>query len=159
VVGDSPFSNEASASPFIQPVLSLVNAASNAVSLAWTRPPVANNRFNVERSADPTFATFTTIATGLSTNTTAYVDTDSALVTAPGFSSSRARAFSTSAVTPFPLPNTVGVKAGPRGGVINSPAGPPIPPAPPPFDLTANGSAQFADESRLTNAPNQTGSI
>ncbi len=159
IVGDSPFSNEAFASPFVQPVLSLVNAASNAVALAWTRPPVANNHFNVERSGTPDFASFTTVATGLTTNTTSYTDTDPALVSSPGIYYYRVRAFSTAGATPFALSNTVGVKVGPQAGVINYPMGTPIPPAPPPFDVQANGSAQFADESRLTNAPNQTGSF
>jgi hypothetical protein len=159
VVGNSPFSNEASASPFVQPVLSLVNAASVAVALTWTRPPVANNHFNVERSTSPVFASFTTVATGLTTNTTTYTDTDPALVSSPGVYYYRVRAFSTSGSTPFALSNVIGVKVGPDAGKIDYPAGTPIPPAPPPFDLQANGSAQFADESRLTNAVNQTGSI
>ncbi len=158
-IGNSPFSNEVSATPFVQPVLSLVNASSVAVALAWTRPPVANNHFNVERSTSPTFATFTTVATGLSTNTTTYTDTDPALVSSPGVYYYRVRAFSTSGSTPFALSNSIGVKVGPNAGKIDYPTGTPIPPAPAPFDLQANGSAQFADESRLTNATNQTGSI
>ncbi len=158
-IGNSPFSNEVSATPFVQPVLSLVNASSVAVVLAWTRPPVANNHFNVERSTSPVFASFTTVATGLSTNTTTYTDTDPALVSSPGVYYYRVRAFSTSGSTPFALSNSIGVKVGPDAGKIDYPTGTPIPPAPAPFDLQANGSAQFADESRLTNATNQTGSI
>jgi hypothetical protein len=159
VVGDSPFSNDASAAPFIQPVLSLINAASNAVALSWTRPPVANNHYNVERSTTPDFASVTTVATGLTTNMTSFTDTDPTLVSMPGNYFYRIRAFSTAGNTPFVLSNYVGAKVGPQAGIINYPMGTPIPPAPPPFDLQANGSAQFADESRLTNAPNQTGSI
>ncbi len=162
VVGNSPFSNEASATPFVQPVLSLVNAASNAVALSWTRPPVANNRFDVERSTTTDFASFTTVASGLSTNTTSYTDTSSALVTSPGIYYYRIRAYSTSGTTPFALSNLIGVKVGPNAGVINygPPNGFPTPPAPSPFDLLANGSAQFAESTaRLTNASNQTGSV
>jgi hypothetical protein len=157
VVGDSPFSNDASAAPFVQPNLSLINAASNAVALSWTRPPVANNHYNVERSTTADFAIVTTVAMGLTT--TSFTDTDPTLVSAPGNYFYRVRAFSTAGTTPFVLSNYVGVKVGPQAGVINYPMGTPIPPAPPPFDLQANGSAQFADESRLNNAPNQTGSI
>jgi len=162
VIGDSPFSNVASASPFVQPVLSLTNVASNAVALAWTRPPVANNRFDVERSTTTDFASFTTVATGLSTNTTSYTDNSPALTSSPGTYYYRVRAFSTANPTPFALSNVVGVKVGPSAGVINYPApnGFPLPPAPAPFDLKANGTAQFADTTaRLTNATNQTGSV
>jgi hypothetical protein len=162
VVGDSPFSNEASATPFVQPVLTLGNVASNAVSLQWTRPPVANDHFNVERSSTTDFASFVTVATGLSTNTTSYTDADPTLVSSPGTYYYRIRAFSTSTATPFALSNVVGVKVGPQAGVINygPPNGFPAPPAPAPFDLHANGDAQFAETTaRLTNAAGQTGSV
>jgi hypothetical protein len=161
-IGDSAFSNEASATPFVQPVLSLVNVASNAVALSWTRPPVANNRFDVERSSTPDFATSTTIAAGLSTNTTTYTDTSAALVSSPGTYYYRIRAYSTAATTPFALSNVVGVKVGPNAGVINygPPNGFPAPPAPSPFDLQANGDAQFAETTaRLTSAAGHTGSV
>jgi hypothetical protein len=163
IIGDSPDSNEASATPFVQPVLSLGNVASNAVILSWTRPPVANDHFNVERSTTADFSgSVTTIATGLSTNTTTYTDSDPALVSSPGTYYYRIRAFSTANPTPFALSNIVGVKVGPQAGVINygPPNGFPLPPAPSPFDLQANGDAQFAETTaRLTNAAGQTGSV
>jgi hypothetical protein len=160
IIGNSPFSNEASATPFVQPVLSVTNAASVAVSLAWTMPPVANNHYNVERSQTTDFASVTTVATGLSGTTLTFVDNSPALVTSPGIYYYRIRAFSTPAATPFVLSNYVGVKVGPNAGVINygPPVGFPTPPAPAPFDVHANGSAQFADSTlRLTNAVSQTG--
>jgi hypothetical protein len=159
---DSAFSNEASATPFVQPVLSLGNVASNAVVLLWTRPPVANDHFNVERSTTVDFASPTTIATGLSGTTLTYTDNSAALVSSPGTYYYRIRAFSTAGATPFALSNVVGVKVGPQAGVINygPPNGFPAPPAPAPFDLLANGDAQFAETTaRLTNAAGQTGSV
>jgi hypothetical protein len=162
IIGDSPDSNEASATSFVQPVLSLGNVASNAVVLSWTRPPVANNRFDVERSTTPNFASVTTVAAGLPTNTTSYTDNSAALVSSPGTYYYRIRAYSTAATTPFALSNVVGVKVGPQAGVINygPPNGFPSPPAPSPFDLRANGDAQFAETTaRLTNAAGQTGSV
>ena len=159
VVGNSPFSNEVSATPFVQPVLSLGNVASNAVPLSWTRPPVANNRYDVLRSTSANFTNPMTVASGLSTNTTTFTDTS--VAANPGTYYYQIKAYSTAGATPFALSNIVGVKVGPNAGVINygPPNGFPQPPNPAPFDVRANGTAQFAESTaRLTNATNQTGS-
>src|SRR5262249_39786997 len=76
-VGDSPQTDPSQLTPaIIPPALTLDNFGSTSVSLVWTRPPVANDHYSVERSNDPTFATFTTVATNLPGNQPSYIDTD-----------------------------------------------------------------------------------
>src|SRR5262249_41388553 len=133
--------------------------SSNKVVLVWTRPIVANDHYNVERSTSPSFATFTTIASNIPGNTLTFTDTDPVLVSSPGQYFYRVRAFVSSATTPNVLSNVVAVRVGPNSAVIDYSGGFPAPPAQV-FDLLANGSAQFADTTaRLTNANNQAGSV
>jgi hypothetical protein len=160
--GDSAQTSEIQASPLLSPpVLSPDNVASNKVTLVWTRPPAANDHYNVERSTSAAFTTFTTVATGLPGSQLSYTDADPMLVSQPGQYYYRVRAFTSPAGTLSAVSNVVGVKVGPLSGVINYPAptGFPLPPATP-IDLQANGSAQFAETTaRLTNAVNQRGSV
>jgi hypothetical protein len=160
--GDSPFTDEIQASPTLAPpVLSADNVSSNRVSLVWSRPAVANDHYNVERSTDPNFGSFTTIATNLPGSQLSYTDTDPILVSSPGQYFYRVRAFTNPAGEMFALSNIVAVRVGPNSAIIDYLTGFPSPPsAPPPFDLQANGSAQFAETTaRLTNATNQTASV
>jgi hypothetical protein len=143
------------------PVTTTTNVTSVSVALQWTKPPVANDHYSIERSTTATFASFTTIASNIAGSTLTFTDTDTLLVSQPGQYFYRVRAFSNPAGTTSVASNVVGVKVGPAAGVINygPPNGFPTPPAPAPFDVQANGSAQFAETTlRLTNAINQTGS-
>ncbi len=157
--GDSTASNTIQVSPLITPpVLSPDNVCSNKVALVWTMPPVANNHYNVERATTPDFMNATTIAMNLSGSTLSYTDTDPILVSQPGTYYYRVKAFTSSGT--FAYSNGVGVRVGPGSAIIDYFNGFPTPPAPPPVDLQANGSAQFAETTaRLTNANSQTGSI
>jgi hypothetical protein len=158
--GDSPFTNTIQVTPLIAPVLSPDNVCSNQVALVWTRPAVANDHYNVERSTTPDFTGLTTIATGLPGNQLSYTDRDPILVSNPGQYFYRVRAFTNPAGTTFALSNVVAVRVGAGSAVIDYFNGFPSPPAPPPPDLQANGSAQFAETTaRLTNANNQAGSV
>jgi hypothetical protein len=160
--GSSAFSNEIQTNPTIAPpVLTADNVTSVKVSLSWTRPAAANDHYSVERSTTANFATFTTVASNIPGSQTSYDDTDPILVSQPGQYYYRIRAFTSPAETLFAVSNVVGVKVGPNSGIINYPPpnGFPLPPATP-IDLTANGSAAFAETTaRLTNANNQTGSV
>src|SRR5262249_22949980 len=145
--GDSALTSQVQANPLLSPpILSPDNVSSNRVVLTWTRPAVANNRYNVERSTSPSFATFTTIATGLPGNQLSFADTDPVLASTPGQYFYRVRAFvnPTPTDTPNVLSNVVAVRVGPNSAVIDYSGGFPLPPAPV-FDLQANGSAQFAE--------------
>jgi hypothetical protein len=152
--GDSAASNTVQATPTITPpTLSLDNACSNKVALVWTLAPAANNHYDVERAATPDFMNATTIASNLSGSTLSYTD---ATVT-PGTYYYRVKAFTASGM--FVYTNTVAVRVGPGSAIIDYYNGFPLPPAPPPIDVQANGSAQFAETTaRLTNAANQVGS-
>jgi hypothetical protein len=161
-VGDSAQTPEIQATPLLAPpVLATTNVTSVSVALQWTRPPVANDHYSIERSRTADFASVTTIASNIAGTTLSFTDTDPALVSQPGQYFYRVRAFGNAAGTISVVSNSVGVKVGPSAGVINygPPNGFPTPPAPAPFDVQANGSAQFAETTlRLTNAVNQTGS-
>jgi hypothetical protein len=159
-VGNSNFSNEIQVAPLIAPpVLSADNIASNRVSLSWTRPPVANDHYDIERSTNPDFTTFTTIAAGLPGTQVSSVDADPTLVSQPGQYFYRIRGFLNPAGTLSALSNLVAARVGPGSAIIDYSGGFPLPPAVP-YDLQANGSAAFADTTaRLTNGSNQTGSV
>jgi hypothetical protein len=158
--GDSAQTSAIQLTPLIAPpVLSTDNVSSNKVVLVWTRPAVANDHYNVERSTSSNFTTFTTIAMNVPGNQLSATDADPVLVSAPGQYFYRVRAFVNPAGNPSVLSNVVAVRVGPGSAVIDYSGGFPLPPAPV-FDLQANGSAQFAETTaRLTNAPNQAGSV
>jgi hypothetical protein len=158
-VGDSPFSNTIQVSPLITaPVLSVDNLSSIKVAVAWTKPPVANDHYNVQRSTDPTFASFTTIAMNLPGNQLSYTDSDPLLAQNPGVYFYRVRAFVNSSGTQFADSNIVAAKIGPGSQTIDY-SQPPFFPANPP-DLQANGDAQFAETTaRLTHQNNVAGSV
>ena len=152
--GDSAASNTIQASPTITPpVLSLDNACSNKVALVWTLAPAANDHYDVERATSPDFMNATTIASNLSGSTLSYADA----TVAPGTYYYRVKAFTASGM--FVYTNSVAARVGPDSAIIDYYNGFPLPPAPPPIDVQANGSAQFAETTaRLTNAANQVGS-
>ncbi len=153
-VGDSAASNTVQATPTITPpVLSLDNACSTKVALVWTMAPAANNHYDVERATSPDFMNATTIASNLSGGTLSYTDTP----VPPGTYYYRVKAYTASGMSVYT--NTVAVRVGPGSAIIDYFNGFPSPPAPPPIDVQANGSAQFAETTaRLTNAANQVGS-
>jgi hypothetical protein len=137
-VGDSGFSNTVQLNPLIAaPVLSIDNISSVKVSLMWTIPSVANDHYSVERSTDPSFGTFTTVAMNLPGNMSSYVDNNSTA----GQYYYRIRAF-TSSNQPA-LSNVVAVKIGAGSQTIDYFQSGSFPPSPP--DLQANGDAQFAE--------------
>jgi hypothetical protein len=148
--GDSAQTPAIQVSPLITPpVVSIDNASSNRVALVWTLPPAARDHYSVERSTDPTFATFTTIAMNIPGSQTSYTDSDPVLVNNPGQYYYRIRAFTNPAGTTFALSNVIAVKIGPGSQTIDYFQALSFPPNPP--DLQANGAAQFAEgTARLT---------
>jgi hypothetical protein len=147
--GASVFSNEVmGVTAIAAPILSFENVSSNTISLSWSRPQVANARYDVERSTDGGM-TFTTIAMlpGTQNNFT-----DSPLT--PGQYQYRIEAFTSGNTSA--LSNVVQTRIGPGSADIDYLNGF----SASPFDLHANGSAQFAETTaRLTNAINQAGSV
>ncbi len=156
--GDSAQTVEVQASPTLAPpVLSADNVTSRNVTLTWTRPPAANDHYRVDRSTDPNFSTFTTIASNIPGNQLSYTDSDSVLVSQPGQYFYRVIGFTAGGATA--TSNSVAVKVGPGSAVIDYSGGFPLLPAVP-YDVQANGSGQFAETTaRLTNAVNQAGSV
>ncbi len=154
-VGDSAFSNTVQLTPLIAaPALSIDNISSVKVSLVWTRPAVANDHYSVERSTDPTFGTFTTVAMNIPGNTLSYVDNNSTA----GQYYYRIRAFTTPAGTTFALSNIVAIKIGAGSQTVDYFQSLTFPPNPP--DLQANGDAQFAEgTARLVHQNNVAGSV
>ncbi len=152
--GDAPASAEVQGTPAVTPpALRVSNASAKSITLAWTRPQVANDHYNVERSVN-NFQTFTTIAANLPGTQTTYTD---ATVTA-GTYQYRIRAFTNPAGSNFALSNVVQARVGAGSAVIdyfqtNSfPANPP--------DLQANGDGQFAEgNARLVHQNNVAGSV
>src|SRR5262249_57546049 len=114
------------------PGLAPDNVTSSRVTVAWTRPAVANDHYNVERSTTPDFMTFTTIAMNLSGNTLSFTDMDPVLVSNPGTYYYRVKAFTSPAATPFAYSNVVAARVGPGSAIIDYFNGFPPPPAPPP---------------------------
>jgi hypothetical protein len=151
--GDSAASNEATGNPSVAPpVLQLANASAVNVTLAWSRPQVANDHYSVERSAN-NFMTFTTVASNLPGSQTTFIDP-----VAPGTYQYRIRAFTTPTGTNFALSNVVQARVGPGSALIDYHQANSFPQNPP--DLQANADAQFAEgTARLTRAINQTGSV
>jgi hypothetical protein len=138
----SPSNTVAVIAPIRSAVLTIPSITSTALGLSWTS--VANDHYDIERSTDGT--NYTPVATVPATQTTY---TDSGLT--PGIYAYRIRAFNSNP-TVSSLSNVQGADVGATidHGVAFSNT----------TDLTANGDAQFAEDSvRLTHADLQTGSV
>jgi hypothetical protein len=148
--GDSAFTPEVQLTTLIAaPVLTAANVTSVRVALSWTRPPVANDHYSVERSTTPDFAMFTTVASNIPGSQLTYDDTDPILVSQPGRYFYRVRGFTNPGETAFGLSNFVAVVVGPASGQIDYGEGFPVST----FDLQGNGSAQIGAESTLRLTP------
>ncbi len=143
--GDSAYSNVATATTHIAaPVVSVVNVGSSQVDLAWAG--TANNHYDIERSDDGgiSFHVIASVPASINAYSDAGLWQQSYVY--------RVRAFSTNP-NDSSVSGTTAVTVGPA--VINHWAG---------FtdtsDLTANGSAQFAEsDARLTDNLGQAGSV
>jgi hypothetical protein len=144
-LGDSPYSNlNNTPTRIATSVLTVTNVCSSEIDLVWTR--VGNDHYDVERAADG--VTFARVASVPVTETT-YSD----IGLARGTYTYRIRAFSVNP-SDSSVSNTVTGTNGPT--TIDYSAGFPASP----IDLTANGSAQFAETTaRLTDNQNQAGSV
>ena len=124
------------------PAMTLTNVDASSISLSWTG--VANDHYDIERSTDG--VNFTVVGTVPASQTTF---TDTGL--SAGAYAYRIRAFNSNPDASS-VSNVEGATVGPvidqSGGFVNT------------SGLTANGSAQFAENTaRLTNANDQTGSV
>ena len=124
------------------PVMTLTNVDASSISLSWTG--VANDHYDIERSSDG--VTFSVVGT-VPASQTGFTDVG----LAAGVYAYRIRAFNANP-TASSVSNVEGATVGSvidqSGGFVNT------------SGLTANGSAQFAENTaRLTNANDQTGSV
>jgi hypothetical protein len=152
--GDAPASAEARGTPAVTPpALQVGNASAKSVTLTWTRPQVANDHYNVERSNN-NFQTFTTIATNLPGTQTSYTDT----TVTTGTYQYRVRAFTNPAGSNFALSNVVQARVGAGSAIIDYLQNNSFPADP--ADLQANGNAQFAEgTARLVRQNATAGSV